>query len=86
MYSLCTLLIGLGLNLHTAGDHEGRIEAQPEVTYDGDLVILVLVEELLCSREGDLIDVLLYLLCCHPDTTVTDSDGLGLGIEADTYI
>ena len=56
------------------------------MTYDGDLVILVLVEELLCSREGNLIDVLLYLLSCHPDTTVTDSDGLGLGVEADAYI
>ena len=56
------------------------------MTYDGDLVILVLVEELLCSREGNLIDVLLYLLSCHPDTMIADSDGLGLGVEADTYI
>ena len=86
MDSLCALLVGLSLDLHTAGDHEGRIEAQPEVTYDGDLVILVLVEELLCSREGDLIDVLLYLLSCHPDTTVADSDSLGFGVEADAYI
>ena len=56
------------------------------MTDDGDLVILVLVEEFLCTRESDLVDVLLYLIRSHPDTSVADGDGLLLRVEADRYL
>ena len=44
---LSAFLVGLRLYLYAAGDHEGGVEAQPEVADDGYLIILVLVEELL---------------------------------------
>ena len=79
---LCTLTIRERLYLDTRRHHEGRVEAQTKVTNDSHLVVLILIEELLCSREGYLIDVLLDLLSSHTDTTVTDSDRLSISIEA----
>ena len=43
--SLGTFLIALGDNLHFLRNHEGRVEAQSEVTDDGICRILVFVEE-----------------------------------------
>ena len=61
---LSTFAVGEGLDLYSGGYHKGGVEAQTKVSDDGDLIILVLVEELFSPREGDLIDVLLYFFGC----------------------
>ena len=42
------------------------------MTDNGICVILVLVEEVVHTRESNLIDVFVNLFFCHTDTTVTD--------------
>ena len=35
-------------------------------------VVLVFLQEVIHTREGDLVDILIDLLSCHTDTTVAD--------------
>ena len=80
---LSTFAVGEGLDLYARGYHKGGVEAQAKVSDDGDLVILVLIQELFSPREGNLIDVLLYFFGGQPNASVADGDGLGFCIEAD---
>ena len=48
-------------------------------------IVLVLLQEIIDTREGNLIDVLVYLLFRHTDTTVTDSNSSLIGIKGDMY-
>ena len=69
-------LVRASHDLHLLGDHERRVEAQPEMTDDSGRVVLVLLHELLRSGEGDLVDVFIDFLGGHTDTAVGDGDGL----------
>ena len=47
-------------------------------------IILVFLKEVGYSREGYLVDILVYLLLCHSDTMIADGDGTLVGIEVHT--
>ena len=53
---------------------------------DGIRVVLVLVEEVVGSREGNLIDVLLDFVGSHTDAVVTYCDCFSVFIDADTNL
>ena len=47
-------------------------------------IVLVLLEEVGDTREGDLVDILVDLLLGHADTVVADGNGAFVGIEIHT--
>ena len=47
-------------------------------------VVLVLLEEVADTREGDLVDILVDLFLSHADTMIADGDRALVGIETDT--
>ena len=55
------------------------------MTDDGIGRILILVEEVCHAREGNLVDVLVYFLSCHSDTTVADGQCAFVSIERDMH-
>ena len=77
------LLPGQGIDGHSVRHHEGRIEAQTEMTDDLVLIglVLILLQECLGAGKGDLVDVLLHLVHGHAETIILDDDGLLLGID-----
>ena len=79
----CILLIGQGVDVDLICDHEDTVEAEAEVSDNLIIVglILILVDEVGRTGEGDLIDVLLDLLFRHTDTVILEGDGLMLGID-----
>ena len=48
--------------------------------------VLVFLEELLGSREGDLVDVFLDIVGVHADATVGDGERAGLFVNFDTDV
>ena len=48
-------------------------------------LVLVLLEELPCRRECDLVDVLVDLLLCHTYTVIDDLEGLCRFIKLHTH-
>ena len=85
MDSLGPVFIAERENLHALGDHEGGIEAQAEVADNGGGVVLVLLNELLGTGEGNLVDVAVHLFGCHADAVVGDSECLFLLVDEDAY-
>ena len=77
-----SILIALCENVHAVADHEGTVESQSEVTDDGVGIFLVLVQEVIGSGEGYLIDILVDFLCRHTDTAVADGDGTSFCVHA----
>ena len=75
-HGLAAVLIALRDDLHLVRHHERGIESEAEVSDDGVGLVLIFVEEVGHTREGDLIDVLVNLLSRHTQTAVTDRDGL----------
>ena len=77
------LLIRQGVDVDLICDHEDTVEAEAEVSDDLIIVglILILVDEVRRTGEGNLIDILLDLLCGHTDTVILEGDGLMLGID-----
>ena len=71
VYGLGVFLVAQRVYLHAFRHHEGRIESQSEVTYYCGGVVFVFLHELLCTREGYLVDVLVNLLLCHAYSVVT---------------
>ena len=69
--------------IHPGRHHEAGIEAQAEVADDGVAFMLVLLQELLGTGEGHLVDVATHLIGRHADAVVTDGEGLGLPVDAD---
>ncbi len=78
---LRAVTIALGDDFHLVGHHEGGIEAQSEMSYDGVGLILVFGEEVGDAGESYLVDILVYLLSRHAYATVTDGQRLGVGVE-----
>ena len=76
MDSLSSLLPRLSEDLDLVGNHKRRVETQTEVSDDG--LILILIEELLGTRECNLVDVFVDLLGGHSDTAVGDGQRLGI--------
>ena len=70
---------------HLLRNHEGRIEAKSEMTYNTGNLILILGKELPCRREGYLVDVLVDLLLCHSDSPVRQLENLLFFIEFNPY-
>ena len=70
---------------HLRGDHEGGVEAQAKMSDDvggfGFALGLELGDELLGTREGDLVDVLVDLFGVHADAAVADGEGLFLLVD-----
>ena len=82
---LGTLLPAQGTDFHFLGNHKGRVETQTEVADDGIGVVLVFLEELLGSREGNLVDVLVDFLGSHADTAIAHGERSGFLIHGDVY-
>ena len=80
------VLIALCDDIDLLAHHERRVEAQAEVADDGVCVILVLVEEVVGSRESNLVDVLLDFVSRHADTVIANGNGFGVFIDADTNL
>ena len=85
MYSFRILFIGLREDLHFLGNHEGGIETKTEMTDDGFRFVLILIEELLSTGEGDLVDVLVHFLSRHADTTVGNGECFFLFVNRDAH-
>ena len=75
------LVARLGENLNLVGNHERRVKAQTEVSDDG--LILILCQELLGTREGNLVDVTLNLIGSHTNAAVGDCERMLVGIHRD---
>ena len=82
MHALRSLAERPGEDLHLARDHERRVESQSEVA--DDRLVLVLLHELLGTREGDLVDVLVYLLGRHAHAAVRHGQRLLLLVHGHT--
>ena len=48
-------------------------------------IVLVFLQEVVDTREGNLVNVLVNLFLCHTDTTVADGDSTLVGIELHLY-
>ena len=68
MHGLRPLAERFGEYFDLVRHHERRVESQSEVADDG--LILILLHELLGTREGNLVDVLVHLLGRHAHTAV----------------
>ena len=82
-HRLAALAGGEGHQFHLAGDHETGVEAQAEVADDRVALALVLLQEILGTGEGHLVDVALHLIGVHADAVVRDGERLGLAVDAD---
>ena len=83
---LCALLVGEGLNLHRAGNHEGRIKSQAKVADDAGValaLLLVFFQKFLRAGEGDLGDVPLHLVLGHADAVIRDDQLLFIRVDGD---
>ena len=85
LHSLGTLLVAAGDDVHLVAHHERRVEAQSEVAYYGIGIVLVFVEEVVDAREGNLVDILVYLLLGHSDASVADGQRAGILVQAYSY-
>ena len=63
------LVVALSINLHLVRDHKGGVESETEVP-DDTVLVLVLLDKLLGTADGDLIDVLMDLIGSHTDTII----------------
>ncbi len=84
-YGLGILLPRKSLDLYFVRYHEGGIESQAKMADNGIAVLLVLFEEILCTGEGNLVDILLDLLAGHPDPCIGNGQGLFLFIQVNPY-
>ena len=75
-HGLGTLLPGFRNDLHLVGHHERRVETQSEMP--DDRLVLVLLHELLGSRESDLVDVFVDLFGRHADAAVGYGQRFGI--------
>ena len=85
MNSFRILFIGLRENLHFLAYHERGIEAKTEMTDDGLCLVLILVQELLCAGESNLVDEFVHLFGCHADTVVGNGERLFLFINSNAH-
>ena len=69
------ILVRFGENLHFVGHHKGRVKAKAEVAYQVLLYVFVFVQEVRRTAEGNLVDILLHLLCSHAYTAVAHRQG-----------
>ena len=79
MHGLRPLAERTGDDLDLVRHHEGRIESQAEMA--DDRLVLVLLHELLGSREGNLVDVAVHLLGRHADAAVGHGERPGLLVD-----
>ena len=82
-HRLAALAGGAGHQLHLPGHHETGVEAQAEVADDRVVLALVLLQEILGTGKGHLVDVALHLIGVHADAVVRDGQRLGLAVDAD---
>ena len=82
MHALRPLAERPGEDLHLVRDHKRRVESQSEVA--DDRLVLVLLHELLGTRECDLVDVLVYLLGRHAHAAVRHGQRLLLLVHGHT--
>ena len=85
LYGRSVFLIALGDDVHLLAYHIAAVEAKAEVSDDGVGIVLVLVEEVVCTTEGNLVDVLFYLVGCHTDTAVAHGNGLCFLVHTHGY-
>lgn len=81
---LGALLVGEGIDFDLAGDHEGGVKTESEVS--DDLVVggaFVFFDEFFGAGEGDLVDVFFDLVGGHADAVVGDGEGFFVFIDAD---
>ena len=85
LHGLRAFFVALGHNVHLSAYHECRVESQAEMADNGVGLVLILLQEVVHTREGDLVDVAVHLLGGHTDTPVADGEGSCLLVQRDTY-
>src|SRR6056297_2798872 len=70
------LFPGPGVDLYFVSYHKRGIESKAKMPDNSTGVIFILLQELLCARKSNLVNILFNLLPGHPDTGITDRDGL----------
>ena len=75
MHRTLALSIGLGINDNAIGNHERRIKAEAEMTYNLVLVRLILIglNEIASSGKCNLIDIFFNFVRTHADTVVRET-------------
>ena len=77
------ILPTLGDDIHTLGHHEGAVESQAEMPDDGGGIVLVFLQKVGSTAEGNLIDIAFDFVGSHTDTAVADGQRAGLSIHLD---
>ncbi len=85
LHGLCALAVAERHDVHAVGHHKCRVEAQTKVADDGRSVVLVFLQEVVCAREGYLVDVFVDLLRRHADAPVADGERLRLLVGRDAH-
>ena len=85
-YCLCPVAIAFGYYFNLFRHHEGRVEAQTEVSYDGFSLVFVLVQEVCNTRKGYLVDVFVYLFCRHTYAIIAYGECSGFFVETYTNL
>ena len=67
--------VSLGDDRHFVSHHEGRVEADTELTDDVDVLVLVVLLEVEGAGVGDGAEVLLQLFSGHADAVIGDGQG-----------
>ena len=75
------VLPALGDDVDTLGYHKRTVESESEVSDDGCGIVLVFLQEVGGSAEGNLVDVAVNFFGGHTDTAVADGEGAGFGIH-----
>ena len=84
-YALRIIAIATSDDVNAVSHHKGWVEAKTEVADDSRSVVFVLLKEIVSAREGNLVDVFVNLFSGHTDTTIADSECLGLLVNRYVY-
>ena len=85
-HGLCAFLITQGADSNLVGHHERRVKSETEVAYDSLSIVFILGEEVFCSRESNLVDILVDLFSGHADAVVTHSERAGFLVDGNGYL
>ncbi len=76
MHGLCVLFVRLRVDFHLVRYHKRAVETQSEVSDDSFCFVLIFIDKLLRTREGNLVDVFIHLFGGHTDTVVLYGQGV----------
>ena len=70
-----------GFDGYLLAHHKGRVEAQAKMSDDTANLVFVFLQELAGRREGNLVDILVYLFLRHADTPIDNLERLFLLVQ-----